>query len=173
VPAVRVDHAGGGRAAARHLRAAGHDRIGVICGPPAPPRWQVRFQAFADELGGLPEQRVVTAGWRPEDGHRGMLELLAAQPDLTAVFAGSDLIAMGALKALRERGRRVPADLAVIGFGDFQASAYLDPPLTTIAWPLKELATAAVELLLANVLDGGGQPRRLILPMPLVARASA
>jgi LacI family transcriptional regulator len=173
VPAVLVDHVGGGRQAARHLRAAGHQRIGIVGGPPAPPGWQVRFRAFADELGGVPPERVVIAGWQPEDGRQGMLDLLARQPDLTAVFAGSDLIAMGALAALRERGRRVPQDVALIGFGDFKASPYLDPPLTTIGWPLKEMGTAAVDMLLACILDEAARPRRLLMPMPLVVRASA
>jgi DNA-binding LacI/PurR family transcriptional regulator len=101
-----------------------------------------------------------------------MAELLDRHPDLTAVFAGSDLIAMGAMKALRERGRRIPEDVAVMGFGDFQASPYLTPPLTTIRWPLQEIGAAAVELLLTAILEGGAKPEQRLLPMPLVERAS-
>jgi DNA-binding LacI/PurR family transcriptional regulator len=173
VPAVIADHADGGRRAARYLREAGHRRVGVLAGPAEPTRGEVRFRAFAEELGGIDDDWVVTRGWSPAHGERAMHDLLDRHPDLTAVFAGGDLIAMGALKAARDRRLRVPEDVAVMGFGDFQASPYLTPPLTTIHWPLKEIGVAAVELLLAVMLGEPTEPRHRRLPMPLVVRGSA
>jgi DNA-binding LacI/PurR family transcriptional regulator len=97
--------------------------------------------------------------------------LLADIPEVDALLCGSDRIAAGALSVLRQRGLTVPEDIAVIGFDDHPLAAHTDPPLTTIAQPMKGEGETAVELVL-KLIDGA-QPRTVVLPMELVQRASA
>src|SRR4029079_15697912 len=105
-------------------------------------------------------------------GERAMTELLTREPDLEAVFVASDLMAAGALRALRIAGRRVPEDAAVIGYDDLDVAELTDPPLTTVHQPLPDLARAMVSSLLAQM-SGERAPMSVVLPNPLVVRASA
>ena len=105
-----------------------------------------------------------------EGGAAAMRTLLERRPDLDAVFVGSDLMAAGALQALREAGRRVPQDVAVGGFDDSGLAATLDPPLTTMRQPLDQIAGEMVRLLVELV--EGGEPAPVTLPTSLVVRAS-
>ncbi|MGV9539527.1 substrate-binding domain-containing protein, partial [Streptosporangium sandarakinum] len=104
-------------------------------------------------------------------GAAAMRELLAADPSLDAVFVAGDLMAVGALHALREAGLRVPEDVAVVGFGDEEDAAYGVPPLTTVRVPWADQVLAAVRLLLRQI--GGGPSSSVILPTELVVRSSS
>src|SRR5260370_5955045 len=101
-----------------------------------------------------------------------MAKLLAADPELDAVFAANDLMAFGAMRALRQSGRRVPDDVAIVGFDDLPASAMTHPPLTTIRQPLYEMGRAAASMVMAAV---RGEPiaQRIELPTSLVIRESS
>jgi DNA-binding LacI/PurR family transcriptional regulator len=101
-----------------------------------------------------------------------MRELLTNAPDLDAVFAASDLMADGALRALRQAGRRVPDDVAVIGFDDNAVAAYADPPLTTVRQPILEIGRSLARQLL-RLLDGEDVPNAYMLPTELIIRESA
>src|SRR6266536_2002474 len=108
-----------------------------------------------------------------ESGHAAMHVLLERRPDLDAVFAASDLMALGAMRALREAGRRVPDDVAVVGFDDSPAAASTEPPLSSVRWPLHEMAREMTRLLLLAIDDRSLPPRGVLLATHLVARASS
>ncbi len=105
-------------------------------------------------------------------GKNAMRLLLDQAPNLDAVFAASDPMAMGAMSALRQAGRRVPGDVAVIGFDDVTAAAFTDPPLTTVRQPVERLGSLAAELLFEQVVSGSGPADNRILDTELVIRAS-
>jgi LacI family transcriptional regulator len=134
------------------LAALGHRRIGVISGPPSLTTTQDRLAGFRR---GLCQTGISASDefFRPGDftrdgGERAMEELLGSAPDLTAVFALNDVMAIGALRALRRRGVRVPQDVSVAGFDDIPVAADVWPPLTTVRVPLVELGVQAVNIVL-------------------------
>jgi LacI family transcriptional regulator len=151
IDAVLPDNRAGGRLAAEHLIERGHVRIGVIAGPAG-------LSVVADRTRGL-TTGLTKAGIRPigtevgsfdrESGRAAMARLLADRPDITAVFAHNDRMALGALAHLRDAGRLVPKEVAVIGFDDLPGSADLTPALTTIRLDLEALGAAAIDRALA------------------------
>ena len=168
---VAADDLGGGRRMTRHLLDIGRTRIATITGPLDTPGGRLRLEGYRDELGPLYDESLVAHGdYTREGGAAAMRTLLERRPDLDAVFVGSDLLAAGALQALREAGRRVPQDVAVGGFDDSGLAATLDPPLTTMRQPLDQIAGEMVRLLVELV--EGGEPAPVTLPTSLVVRAS-
>jgi DNA-binding LacI/PurR family transcriptional regulator len=115
---------------------------------------------------------VEEGDFREESGEWAMRALLARRPDLDAVFAASDLMAAGALEALRAAGRRVPDDVAVVGFDDSALARWSEPPLTSVAQPVEEMGRQMAHLLLARI---GGEATGLsvILQTELVVRESS
>ena len=99
-------------------------------------------------------------------------ELLAHDPDVTAIFVFNDLMAFGAVNALRRAGRRVPDDVSVVGFDDILIARAMDPPLTSVAQPVAELGRRSVDLLLGRLRNADGQFNRIVLQTRLVERAS-
>ncbi|EEP71932.1 LacI family transcriptional regulator [Micromonospora sp. ATCC 39149] len=173
VPYVEVDHVGGVTRAVRHLLDSGRRRIATIAGPQdmfAGVERLVGYRAAIAEAG-LPE-RVAYGDFTRESGAAAMRQLLDAHPGLDAVLAASDLMAHGAMRTLREAGRRVPADVAVIGFDDIETAAYTDPPLTTVRQPIVDLGRKATRQLL-RIAAGEDVEPGLVLPTELVLRASA
>ncbi|WP_233492285.1 LacI family DNA-binding transcriptional regulator [Blastococcus sp. TF02A-30] len=170
VPHVDVDNAGGARAAVAHLLATGRRRIATVTGPPDMGAGRDRLAGYRDALAGA-EALEVTGDFTEGSGYRGVRELLDRRPDLDAVFAAGDSMAVGALRALREAGRSVPGDVAVVGFDDSPLAAVTDPPLTTVRQPVEELGRAMAELLAA--LLAGEEPASRVLPTELVVRASS
>ncbi|RST29715.1 LacI family transcriptional regulator [Sphingomonas ginkgonis] len=155
LPTVRCDNRGGGRCAAEHLLAAGRRAIAFV-GPgwDRQKAFRDRRQGYADALAaaGLPtiESDIGDGLSREEQGYRGVLQLLDAGRRFDALFAASDLIAFGALRALRERGIAVPQDVAVVGFDGIQSTLHVTPSLTTIKQDLESAGTALVERLLSG-----------------------
>ncbi|WP_432955769.1 LacI family DNA-binding transcriptional regulator [Micromonospora haikouensis] len=173
VPYVDVDHVGGVTQAVRHLLDSGRRRIATIAGPQDMFAGVERLAGYRAALAeaGLPE-RVAYGDFTRESGAAAMRQLLDAHPDLDAVFAASDLMAHAAMRTLREAGRRVPADVAVIGFDDIETAAYTDPPLTTVRQPILDLGREATRQLL-RMASGEDVEPALVLPTELVLRASA
>jgi DNA-binding LacI/PurR family transcriptional regulator len=101
-----------------------------------------------------------------------MQRLLERAPDIDAVFAANDLMAIGALQVLRDAGRDVPGDVALVGFDDIDAAAHTSPPLTTVAQDIDAMGRRLAELLMQQ-LRGGSSPQREIIPTRLVVRASS
>ncbi|NDL57999.1 LacI family DNA-binding transcriptional regulator [Phytoactinopolyspora mesophila] len=171
VPYVDVDHEAGVVAAIEHLLSSGRRRIATIAGPQDMVAGIARLDAYRQVLGASDRRSIVAVGdFTRESGEAAMRQLLADDPRLDAVFVASDLMAHGALRALREAGRRVPADVAVVGFDDIELARYTDPPLTTVRQPIEEIGHTLARLLLRLL---GGEPvEAVVLPTELVIRHS-
>ncbi len=168
---VAADDHGGARRMTRHLLAGGRTRVATITGPMDTPGGLRRLAGYRDALGEAFDPGLVAHGdYSRASGHAAMRELLERRPDLDAVFVASDLMAAGALVALRETGRSVPGDVAVGGFDDSGLAATLEPPLTTMRQPFERIAAEMVRLLL-DVADGA-DPAQITLPTTLVERDS-
>jgi len=173
VPYVDVDSVGGAAAAVRHLVGTGRRRIGTIAGPRDMVAGVDRLAGYRTEIRGAHQRPVVAYGdFTRESGANAMRELLERDPRLDAVFVASDLMAHGALGALRAAGRRVPDDVAVVGFDDIELARYTDPPLTTVRQPIITLGRQLARQLLRLAAGEQVEPA-LVLPTALVIRESA
>ncbi|MDQ7906695.1 LacI family DNA-binding transcriptional regulator [Phytohabitans sp. ZYX-F-186] len=173
VPYVDVDSVGGAANAVRHLLDAGRQRIATIAGPQDMVAGVDRLAGYRSELKGSRRRSIVANGdFTRESGAVAMRQLLDDDPALDAVFVASDLMAHGALRTLREAGRRVPDDVAVVGFDDVEIARYTDPPLTTVRQPIIEIGREMVRQLL-RIAQGEEVEEALILPTELVIRQSA
>lgn len=172
---VDLAHQDGARLAAEHLLARGCRRIVTIAGPLDVPAGQDRLAGFRDTMArrGHPYVPVTEGEFTEESGASAMERLLAEQPDLDGVFAANDLMAVGACQVLRERGRRVPEDVAVIGFDDSRAAASCRPPLTTVRQPVEDMAAEMARLLLDRLARPDRPVTSVIFEPTLVRRASA
>jgi LacI family transcriptional regulator len=175
VTSVDVDNVAGARRAVEHLVTLGHRRIACITNAPlaytaAQDRVDGYRQAMVSAGVPLSDDLVVEAAFDAPSGHRAMVELLGREP-IDAVFVASDVVALGAIGALREAGRRVPDDVSVVGFDDIPLAAFFDPPLTTVRLPAYELGQAAGRALLERI-TGQAIPTRTLLPTELIVRAS-
>ena len=173
---VDVDNQRGAAVAARHLLAAGRRVVATIAGPRDMVAGQDRRAGYRQAMSdaGLLDRTLEEAGdFTRESGYAAMRALLARRPDLDAVFAASDQMALGAMRALREAGRRVPEDVAVVGFDDSPAAATAEPPLSSVRWPLDEMAREMTRLLLRAIEDRSLPPRGVLLATRLVPRASS
>ncbi|MEV0967536.1 LacI family DNA-binding transcriptional regulator [Microtetraspora glauca] len=172
LPYVDNDNVGGAEKAVRHLLDRGRRRIATIAGPQDMIGGQDRLAGYRNMLRESDRRSIVAVGdFTRESGAVAMRQLLRDDPDLDAVFVANDLMAVGALQSLRQTGRRVPDDVAVVGFDDIEAAKFTEPPLTTIRHPFTEQAAAMVKLLLG--LFEGGPADPVILPTELVVRESA
>ncbi|WP_173405665.1 MULTISPECIES: LacI family DNA-binding transcriptional regulator [Streptomycetaceae] len=177
---VDSDNVGGARAAVAHLVARGRRTIATITGPGDMYVASCRFQGYADALreAGLPVDRpghgLVAAGdFTEESGTRAMRLLLERRPEVDAVFAASDLMAAGALRALREAGRRVPDDVALVGFDDSAVARHTEPPLTSVRQPIHAMGSTMARVLLDEIADRSAARRQVVLSTELVVRESA
>jgi DNA-binding LacI/PurR family transcriptional regulator len=174
---VDADNRGGAREAVAHLVAGGRTRIAAIRGPADMTVGQERHAGYLDGLAeaGLPvdDELVEVGDFSLDAGSRAVAALLSRRPDLDAVFAASDAMAIGAMRALRAAGRRVPGHVAVVGFEDSPSAAHTDPPLTTVHQPVEAMGREMVRMLMTRI-SGGTPPEPLvILPTHLVIRDSA
>jgi DNA-binding LacI/PurR family transcriptional regulator len=181
IPTIVTDNVGGSYLAVKHLIELGHSRIGFILGPSAyidsRQRWEGGAQAMRDHGLVVDESLTVeeeVAGWGPEAGYASMQALLARLPRPTAVFAFDDASAFGAIRAISEAGLRVPEDISVVGFDDLSASAFYNPPLTTVHYSMVDMGRKGAERLLgliANPSDGP-TPLKTVEPSQLIVRKS-
>jgi DNA-binding LacI/PurR family transcriptional regulator len=173
LPYVGVDNVGGAAAAVRHLLDTGRTRVATIAGPQDMIAGIDRLAGYRAALAGTAHPPVVAVGdFTLESGAVAMRQLLTDDPGLDAVFAASDLMAHGALTALRAAGRRVPEDVAVIGFDDIALARHTDPPLTTVRQPIVEIGRQMATRLLRLVAGEDVEPTTT-LPTELVIRGSA
>ncbi len=173
-----VDNEGGASAAVAHLLQRGRRVIGTITGPDDMAAGVERLAGYRralDGAGAVRDPDLVAAGdFTYEGGAAATSGLLARRPDLDAIFAANDLMAYGALDVLREAGRRVPEDVALVGFDDITPLSRLGgPPLTTVSQPIEALGEQIVDLLLKLIEQPGEPPRHVILSTRLVPRASS
>jgi DNA-binding LacI/PurR family transcriptional regulator len=175
VPLVQVDNRLGARLATEHLLSLGHARVAHVAGAPELGISEERVAGYREALAEAeiePDPALVVVGsFTLEGGYEAAKSLLAGGSP-TAIFAANDLSAIGVINAIVESGRRVPADVSVVGFDDLLLSAYTTPPLTTIHQPALAIAERAMQLLLD--LSNGRQVRRFrhLLEPALVVRGS-
>ncbi|MFF5990543.1 LacI family DNA-binding transcriptional regulator [Prauserella flavalba] len=174
VDSVQPENREGAAALAKTLLDLGHRRFAVLTGPRALTTVVDRLAGFRETLAEagveLPESAVVEGAFTRDGGHAAMSELLERGLDATCVFAVTDVMAIGALTALRESGRSVPDDVSLAGFDDIPVVRDLSPPLTTVSLPLEELGERAMELAFRG--NRGTRSRVLRLPGEVVVRAS-
>jgi DNA-binding LacI/PurR family transcriptional regulator len=173
VPYVDVDSVGGAAAAVRHLLDRGRQRIATIAGPQDMVAGVDRLVGYRSELHPHPRRRSAVAygDFTRESGAAAMRRLLDEDPGLDAVFVANDLMAHGALGALRAAGRRVPDDVAVAGFDDTELARYTEPPLTTVRQPIVEMGRQLARQMLRLAAGDEVEPA-LMLPTALVVRES-
>jgi LacI family transcriptional regulator len=190
VPAVSLHHvAGGGVAtvgsdheltgllATSHLVAKGHRRIATVVGARGRRVTQSRLRGYrrAIEEAGLPfdTDLVEEGNWEIAGALAATMRLFERRAEITAIFAQNDTMAIGVLSALRNMGKRVPDDCAVVGCDDIEMAAHMVPPLTTIHVPFYETGEEAMRLLLSMIAAGSVIARKLLLPVHLVVRESS
>ncbi|MFC1975573.1 LacI family DNA-binding transcriptional regulator [Chloroflexota bacterium] len=177
VRTVLVDDQAGSQEAVQHLLHSGHRAIGFLAGPPTSHSGRQRAEGYRAVLtaAGLSYHPNWTCSCLPtvQGGQESARELLTTHPELTALFCYNDLIAVGALQACANLGRRVPDDVAVAGFDDIALAALVTPSLTTCRVPRYELGMQAMRLLLAQVGDGSNGYTEILLRPELIVRDSA
>jgi DNA-binding LacI/PurR family transcriptional regulator len=172
---VEVDNVGGGRMATQHLLELGHTRIAHIAGPAW--EWDARERQSGYEHAlqahdvPVDPTLIIRGNSRPHGGIKAMQQLLSISPRPTAVFCYSDATAVGAMRAARAAGLRIPHDLSVVGFDDIDLAPFLEPPLTTVAQPKRKMGETAVQMVLA-LLEGDAPVEDCVLPSRLVVRES-
>ncbi len=179
VDQVYIDNAGAAEEMVGYLANLGHERIAMITNAPTYyTASSLRVRGYREALRehhlSFKEQYLQIADFSEQSGYEAMTRLLKATPQPTAVFAGNDVVAYGALFAIREAGLSIPKDISLVGFDDDYLSRYLNPPLTTMALPAAGMGSAAVGRLVErmNGVDTG-PPQKLVLPTHISIRASA
>lgn len=174
---VDVDNRAAACQAVAHLLSLGYTRVACLTNAPrmygAPIERLLGYQD-ALEAAGLPydEALVGYGDFDPDSGYRQMKQLLEVTPPIRAVFVASDVVAIGAIAAIRERGLRIPQDVAVVGYDDIPLAPYLCPPLTTVHLPAFDLGYQSIELLVRLIRRETLETANLRLPTSLVVRAS-
>jgi LacI family transcriptional regulator len=174
---VDVDNVSAARMATEHLIRLGHVRIATITGPLNMVQAQDRLAGYRQALEAhripLDEALIAEGDFTEIAGATGVQHLLPAAP--SAIFVASDMMAIGALKALRQAGLRVPADVALVSFDDVPIASVVEPALTTVRQPIEKLGSMAADLLLTlieNGTDAQASVHRIVLPAELVVRQS-
>jgi LacI family transcriptional regulator len=176
---IVLDHNRAARVALEHLKKLGHTRIALVKGQDfssdTEPRWQALLCvaaelgiSFKDEL----TIQLESDSSSPEVGYQMSKNLLARKVPFTAMFAFNDISAIGAIRALRENGKRVPEDVSVIGFDDILSAAYQNPGLTTVRQPLRQMGLIAAETLLQRIngLGKGKYQKEIVVQPELIVR---
>jgi DNA-binding LacI/PurR family transcriptional regulator len=174
---VMVDNIRGGADAVQHLIDLGHRRIGLVCGPRSTSSGLQRYQGYrqALEKNNLPykEALVAEGSFSYEGGYSCMQRILSQQPLPTAVFATSDVMALGAKNASEDFGLSIPTDLSLIGFDDIPRVSMVEPKLTTIAQPRYQMGWEAAQLLIDRIEQSIPPTRqKVVMEHKLVVRES-
>lgn len=173
---VSVANRRGARDAIRHLIGLGHRHIGFITGRDDVGAARARLAGYRDEMDaaglGVRPDDVVPGDFTETRGHAAAIEMLSRGDPPTAIVGSGDMAALGILRAADELGIPVPARLSVMGFDDIPEAARVDPPLTTVHQPLREMGRAAVDQLLGCLADPGRPPSRVTLDTSLVVRGT-
>ncbi len=173
---VVVDNRRGAQLAAEHLVSLGHNEIATISGPLSSFPGRERHEAFLNTLSDLGQparpQHVCLSDFRVKGGYTSMTSLLDEQIPPTAVFCANNMMTMGALQLLRERGVAIPDEMSLVGFDDIDLGELLNPPLTVVDRATFTLGSSAAELLRARLAEPGRGPQHLTLPVELIVRGS-
>lgn len=176
VDTVVVDNRSGAYEAVEHLTSLGHERIALICGSTSLSSFSERLEGYGDALSsrGIEgrSELVLVGEPRQEEGRRMAASLLELDERPSAIFAASNLLTLGALSAVRERGLRVPEDIAIVGFDDAPWAELLACPLTTVQQPSYEMGRRSAELLFHRIEEPHRVPALVVLAPTLVVRES-
>jgi LacI family repressor for deo operon, udp, cdd, tsx, nupC, and nupG len=175
IPSVHIDNAAAASEAMEHLYSLGHRRIGIVTGPLVSPlsRERLRGATMRARAEGAEHEFVVMHGdFSIESGVIAAERLLERAERPTAVFCFNDEMALGVLQAARRHSLRVPQDLSVVGFDDIRFARHMDPALTTVAQPMREIGEGTVRLLLDILSGKTAAPASVTLPHSLVVRGS-
>jgi DNA-binding LacI/PurR family transcriptional regulator len=173
---VDADNVGGACTAVRYLLDCGREAIATIAGPPDMAAGIDRLLGYRRAVaaaGSLDPGMIAYGDFSFMSGQHALRRLVDHRPGIDAVFAASDLMAAGALQALRRLGRRVPDDVAVIGFDDAPSAQRTDPQLSTIRQPVDAMAVRLVRELMAQIANPNRDPAQVVLKTELVLRSSA
>lgn len=172
---VDVDNVAGGRKGTERLIEGGRKRIATITGPKSMRVGTERESGFLAALAdaGLTPGPVVEGDFTLRGGTEAMKKVMAQDPTIDGIFVASDLMAAGAMNVLRSMGRRVPQDVAMVGYDDSEAARSTEVPLTTVRQPSEEMGAAMADILIAVLNGAEDRPRMTILPTELIVRASA
>jgi DNA-binding LacI/PurR family transcriptional regulator len=174
-PMVDSDQAAGARLATEHLLDLGHPAVWHVAGPPDSNSARHRHTSWRQTLGraGRPVPQVLFGDWSAESGYL-LGRHLAERPEVTAIFAANDQMALGVMRALHEAGRAVPGDVSVVGFDDMPESAYLWPGLTSIRQDFDQAGRICVDILLEQIRTRGQAEKEThVVPVELVVRGSS
>jgi DNA-binding LacI/PurR family transcriptional regulator len=173
IPVVEVDQLSGAAQATRHLLDLGHENVWHIAGPPEFLEAGQRLEGWVETLkaAGAEPPPPLTGDWSSRSGYE-LGRRVAADPTITAIFVANDQMALGVLRAMHEQGRRIPADVSVIGFDDIPEAAYFLPPLTTVRQDFNELGNRALRLIVQTIEDRGGPLAGASVQPELIVRAS-
>jgi len=173
---VTVENEKGVYKATTHLIELGHKKIGFIKGWSSSAMGQQRLEGYQKALKDckipFSSKLVVPGGWNEEGGYQGMLKLLGRNSRLTAVFAASDPMAIGAMKAIKGVGHKIPEDISVVGFMDTSVAAFADPPLTTVRMPVRGMGLNAAQSFINKVTYNGDSQIKISLETDLIIRES-
>jgi DNA-binding LacI/PurR family transcriptional regulator len=181
IDVVDVDNRQGGRDATTFLIDRGHRSIAMITGPLHWPSAKDRLASYRAALrrAGVPKDPALVQhcpDWGLDSGRAATARLLKTGSHFTAIFAQSDLFALGAITELRSHGLRVPEDVSVVGYDDIPVASFVDPALTTVRQPMRDVGAKAVDILLDRIAAARSgstlAPRRHLLPASLVIRDS-
>jgi len=177
VHCITIDDLQGGRLATEHLLSLGHQRIGMIKRKPTSALSHLRFVAFRDTLlaAGVPfdPELVVECEAGQAAGYASMQSLLALPQPPTAVFAHNDVLAMGAISTIHHAGLTIPGDVSIVGYDNTIHSTYLNPPLTTVKFPIADMGRQAGRTILELIQNDNTLPAKTVmLPVELIVRAS-
>ncbi len=175
VPSVSTDDHGATVIAYRHLRESGHERIGLLIGPTCymPVQRKLagfRSAALADGVAGDLDDRVIETIFTLDGGFTGAQRLL--DNGITGIVAASDMMALGAIRAVRERGLEVPTDVSVVGFDDTELMRFTDPPLTTVHQAVTRIVDHAVDILFAQIQSQPYDRSERLVPGELILRGT-
>jgi LacI family transcriptional regulator, galactose operon repressor len=176
VDSVTVDNRGGARRAVEHLIGHGHRRVGLVCDEPDISTSAERLAGYRAALaaaGIAADGHLISLGGpTAEEGYRAARRVLEAPERPTALFTANNFMTLGAMRAIRDLGLKVPGDISLVGFDDLEWTTLVDPPLTVVAQPATELGEAAARRVLARLGGADGRPRRVRLETKLIIRAS-
>lgn len=175
IPSVASDNRNGAREGVAHLIGLGHRRIGFIGGRDAN-QGRLRLMGYRDalrdgDISATPEY-ILPGSWTWDSGYAQAGRLLDLPQPPTAIFCANDNMALGAMRAIKERDLRVPEDISLLGFDDIPAAAMSDPPLSTVRQPAEEMMRLAFDLLVREMDDEHVPPRSYMLPTTLVVRST-
>jgi DNA-binding LacI/PurR family transcriptional regulator len=174
---VDADNRDGGRRATAHLVQRGRRRIATITGPKDMVAGIDRLAGYRDALAdagiAVDDGLIATGDFTQAGGEAAMERLVKARPDLDAVFCASDLMAVAALGLLQAAGRRVPEDVAVVGYDDSPIATTTRPALSSVRQPIEDMGREMVNLLSGSIEQNGRVPRHIVLATELIARASS